>query len=82
MRSIKTRGVLARVRGLTEQRRTVRFLSTPACSQVNHEMQHVPGVCYDGSERHKEVSDFRTNKYHKDGVMVMQYILPQVHFIQ
>ena len=55
MRSIKTRGGLTRERGMTEQQTTVWLLSTPACSQVNHAMQQVSGVCYDGSEQHKEV---------------------------
>ena len=80
MRSIKTRGGLTRGRGLTEQQTTVWLLSTPACSQVNHAMQQVSGVCYDGSEQHKEVSNSRTNKDYEDTVMVMQYILPRSPF--
>ena len=80
MRSIKTRGGLTRERGMTEQQTTVWFLSTPACSQVNHAMQQVSGVCYDGSEQHKEVSNSRTNKDYEDAVMVMQYVLPRSPF--
>ena len=80
MRSIKTRGGLTRERGMTEQQTTVWLLSTPACSQVNHAMQQVSGVCYDGSEQHKEVSNSRTNKDYEDAVMVMQYVLPRSPF--
>ena len=76
MQSIKTHGGLTRGRGMTENQRTVWLLSTPACSQVNHAMQQVSGVFYDGSEQHKEVSNSHTNKDYKDAVMVMQYILP------
>ena len=38
------------------------------------------GVCYDGSEQHKEISNSRTNKDYKDAVMVMQWILFQSPF--
>ena len=76
MRTIKTHGGLSRGREMTENQRAVWLLSTPSCSQVNHAMQQVLGVCYDGSEQHKEVSNCRTNKDYKDAVMVMQYILP------
>ena len=76
MRSIKTRGGLSRGRGMTEQQRTVWLLSAPAYSQVNHAMQQMSGVCYDGSEQHQEVSKSRTNKDYEGVVMVMQYILP------
>ena len=76
MQSIKTHGGLTGGRGMTEQQRTVWLLSTPACSQVNHAMQQVSGVCDDRSEQHKEVSNSRTNKDYEDAVMVMQYILP------
>ena len=76
MRSIRTRGGLTRGRGMTEQQRTVWSLSTPACSQVNHAMQQVSGVCYHGNEQHKEVSNFLTNENYEDAVMFMQYILP------
>ena len=76
MRSIKTLGGLIRGRGMTEQQRTVWFLSTPACSQ----MQQVSGVCYDGSEQHKEVSNSLTNKDYENALMVMQYILPRSPF--
>ena len=77
MRSIKSRGGLTRRQGMTKQQRIVWLLSTPACSQVNHAMQKVSGVCYDRSEQHKEVSNSRTNKNYEDAVMVMQYILPR-----
>ena len=80
MRSIKTRGRVTRRQGMTKQQRTVWLLSTPACNQVNHAMQKVSGVCYDGSEQHKEVSNSRTNKNYEDAVMVMQYILPRSLF--
>ena len=80
MRNIKTRGELTRGRGMTEQQRIVWLPSTPACSQVSHAMQQVSGVCYDGSEQHKEVSNSRTNKDYEDAVMAMQYILPQSPF--
>ena len=80
MRSIKTRGGLTRGRGMTEQQRAVWLQSTPACSQVNHATQQVSGVCYDGSEQHKEVSNSRTNKDYEDAVMVMQSILPRSPF--
>ena len=76
MRSIKTLGGLTRGRGMTEQQRTVWLLSTPACTQINHAMQQVPGVCYDGSEQHEEVNNSRTNKDYKDAVIVILYILP------
>ena len=79
-RSIKTGGGLTRGRGMTEQQRTVRLLSTPVCSQVNHAMQQMPGVCYDGSEQHKEVSNSHPNKDYEDAVMLMQYILPRSPF--
>ena len=61
---------------MTEQQRTVWLLSAPAYSQVNHAMQQMSGVCYDGSEQHQEVSKSRTNKDYEGVVMVMQYILP------
>ena len=80
MRSIKARGERTRGRGVRKQKRTVWLLSTPACSQVNHAMQQVPRVCYDGSEQHKEVSNSRTNKDYEELVMVMQYILPRSPF--
>ena len=80
MWSIKTRGGLTRRQGMTEQQRAERLLSTPGCSQVNHAMQQVSGVCYDGSEQHKEVSNSCTNKDYGDAVIVMQYILPQSPF--
>ena len=80
MWSIKTRGGLTRRQGMREQQRAERLLSTPGCSQVNHAMQQVSGVCYDGSEQHKEVSNSRTNKDYEDTVMVMQYILPRSPF--
>ena len=76
MRSTKTLGGLTRGRGMTEQQRTVWLLSTPACTQINHAMQQVPGVCYDGSEQHEEVRNSRTNKDYKDAVIVILYILP------
>ena len=63
-----------------EQQRTVWPLYTPACSQVNHAMQQVSGVCSDGSEQHKEVSNSHTNKDYEDAVMVIQYILPRNPF--
>ena len=65
---------------MTEQQRTVWLLSTLACSQVNHAMQQVSGVCYDGSEQYKEVSNSRTNKNYEDAVMTIQYIHPQSPF--
>ena len=43
-------------------------------------MQQVSGVCYNGIEQHKEVSNSHTNKDYQDAVMVMQYILPQSPF--
>ena len=80
MRSIKTRGGLTRGRGMTEQQRKLWLPSTPACSQANHAIRQVSGVCYDGSEQHKEVNISRTNKNYEDAVMVMQYILPRSPF--
>ena len=80
MQSIKTRGGLTTGRGMMEQQRAVWLLSTPACSQVNHAMQQVSGVCYDGSEQHKVVSNSHTNKDYENVVMVMQYILPRSPF--
>ena len=62
MGSIKTCGGHTRGRRITEQQRTVRLLSTPACSQVNHATQQVSDACYYGSEQHKEVSSSHTNK--------------------
>ena len=43
-------------------------------------MQKVSGVCYYGSEQHKEVRNSRTNKNYEDAVMAMQYILPRSLF--
>ena len=60
---------------MMEQQRTVWLLSTPVYCQVSHVMQQMSGVCYDGSEQHKELSNTCTNKDYKGVVMVMQYIL-------
>ena len=80
MWDIKTRGGRTRGRGMTEQQRTVWLVFTSACSQVNNAIQQVPGVCYDGSEQHKKVSNSQTSKNYEDVVMVMQYILPRSPF--
>ena len=80
MWSIKTPSELTRGQEMTNQQITVWLLSTPACSQANHAMQQVSGLCYDGSEQHREVSNSRTNQDYEDSVMVLQYILPRSPF--
>ena len=67
LQSVKTRGGRTIGRGMKEQERTVWLLSIPACSQVNHVMRQVSGICYDGT--------IVLTKIMKITVMIMQYIL-------
>ena len=46
MRSVKTKGILTRGRGLTETQRLVWLLSMPACAEVNYALQDLTAVKY------------------------------------
>ena len=74
MRSIKTSGGLTRGRGIGETQRTVWLLSMPSCVQVINAVQTLTSVVYTTSEQHKDCSDARQHRDHKDTVALVNYI--------
>ena len=59
MRSLKTTGVLAGGRSMTETQRLVWCLARHACAEVNSAMQQLTSVTYETNEQHKT--------YHRHG---------------
>ena len=76
MRSLKTTGSLTRGSGMTESRRLVRLLSTPACAHVNCAMQELTEVSYTTSDHHNDVSKARQEMDIADTPEVLEYLTP------
>lgn len=74
MRSMKTSGGLTRGRGMTESQRVTWLLSMPSCAEVNSAMQEVTGTSFTTSEQHKESSQARIERDHKDTEELESYL--------
>ncbi|PIK40129.1 hypothetical protein BSL78_23030 [Apostichopus japonicus] len=73
MRSLKTTGGLTRGRGMTDAERARWILSMPACADMNNAMQEVCGIDYHTSSQHKESSEARKERDHKDLFTVISF---------
>ena len=80
MRSLKTTGGMTRRRGMTELQKSVWFLSTPACAEINRSMQEVTRVKYEASDQHNETTQARLAKDFKDSVNIIKYIFARNPF--
>ena len=73
MRSVKTKGILTRGRGLTETQRLV-WLSMPACAEVNYALQDLTAVTYNTSDKHKEATRARQERDSKETEELLKFL--------
>ncbi|KAG1689105.1 hypothetical protein GQR58_007844 [Nymphon striatum] len=73
MRTVKTTGGLTRGRGMEESQRTRWLLAQPACAEVNEAMQDLTEANFVTSEQHKDMSEARKARDHKDTLKILEY---------
>ncbi|KAJ8043143.1 hypothetical protein HOLleu_10106 [Holothuria leucospilota] len=74
MRSVKTTGGLTRGRGMTAAERARWILSMPACAGINSAVQELCGIDYQTSSQHKESSEARKERDHKDVFTLISFL--------
>ena len=73
MRSIKTTGGLTRGRGMTESQQAQWLLARPACADINNAMQQFTDTEFYTSEQHKENTQARKSRDHKDTLTFLSF---------
>lgn len=74
MRTLKSNGGLTRGRGMGERQRLVWLLSIPASATAYQWMQSLTQTEFTTSEQHKDSSETRQEKDHKDTLTVINYV--------
>jgi hypothetical protein len=80
MRTLKSNDGLTRGRGMEKMQRTVWLLSMPSCASVNRSMQSLTQTAVTTSEQHKEVSEARQKREHKDTFKITKFLLARNPF--
>jgi hypothetical protein len=80
MRTLKSNGGLTRGRGMEEMQRTVWLFSMPSCASVNRSMQSLKQTAFTTSEQHKEASEARQKREHKDTFKITKFLLARNPF--
>ena len=74
MRSNKSTGGLTRGRGMGEAQRARWLLAMPACADINSALQELTYTTFVTSEQHKDASNARQARDHKDRVALLGFL--------